>query len=141
VLEIELNGTKTLAIVREVQRNAITDVLEHVDLMLIKRGEKIEADVPIRVEGEPTTGIALLDLQELRVRVEATHVPEAIIVNVDGLNDGDSVRLSGLVLPEGAEAVSDEDLTVVTVTLPRSAEEQEEETTTPAEGEGEEESV
>jgi large subunit ribosomal protein L25 len=137
VIEIDLNGVKTLAIARETQRNPITDVLQHVDFMIVKRGEKIEAAVPVRVEGEPTQGIAILDIQELLILAEATSIPDYITVSVEGLMDGDNIHVSGLDLPEGVTAVAEDDPVVVTVTLPRTAEEQAEETTAPGQGEGE----
>jgi large subunit ribosomal protein L25 len=126
VLEIDLDGKRTLTIAREVQRNPVTDVIEHVDLQIVVKGEKIEAEVPIRIEGEPTTGVAILDLQQVRVLAEATHVPEVIIVDVTGLEEGQLVRLSALDWPKGVEAVSEDDLSVVTITTPRSEEAQEE---------------
>ncbi|MDR1825153.1 MAG: 50S ribosomal protein L25/general stress protein Ctc [Bifidobacteriaceae bacterium] len=132
VLTIKQGSKQTLTIAREVQRNALTDALEHIDLQVVKAGEKIEAAVPVRLEGEPTSGIALLDMQDLRVLAEATHIPQSITVVVEGLNDGDSIHIRDLVLPEGVEALDDPDTTVATVTVPREVDE------TPA-GEGEEE--
>jgi len=124
VMEIDIDGNKTLTLAREVQRHPVTDVLVHVDLMAIKAGEKIEAGVPIRIEGEPTVGLALLDLQELLVLVEATNIPDYIAVNVDGLVDGATVHVKDLQLPEGVEVVTDLEAAVVNVTVPRMEEEE-----------------
>ncbi|MDR0625652.1 MAG: 50S ribosomal protein L25/general stress protein Ctc [Bifidobacteriaceae bacterium] len=120
VLTIEINGAKTLTIAREIQRNPINDVIEHVDLQIIKRGQKIEAAVPLHIDGEPVTGLAILDSQELQVRAEATEVPEVISISVDGLHDGDTIRIRDLVLPEGVEPLDDPDTNVVTITAPQS---------------------
>ncbi|MDR2453040.1 MAG: 50S ribosomal protein L25/general stress protein Ctc [Bifidobacteriaceae bacterium] len=122
VLTIELDGAQVLTVAREVQRNPVTDVLEHVDLQIVKAGEKIEATVRLHIEGEPNSGIALLDLQELAVRAEATAVPEVISISVEGLNDGDSIRVGSLVLPAGVEALEDPETALVTVTAPRAEE-------------------
>jgi large subunit ribosomal protein L25 len=116
VLTIELDGQQTLTIAREVQRNPISDTLEHVDLQIVKRGEKVEATVPLRIEGEPVSGLAILDIQELTVRAEATNLPEAITVSVEGLNEGDTVRIADLALPEGVEPLEDLTTNLVTVT-------------------------
>ncbi|MDR1799107.1 MAG: 50S ribosomal protein L25/general stress protein Ctc [Bifidobacteriaceae bacterium] len=123
ILTIKQGTKKTLTIAREVQRNALTDALEHVDLQVVRAGEKIEAAVPLHLEGEPASGIALLDMQELRVRAEATHIPQSITVVVEGLNDGDTLRISDLTLPEGTEALDDPDTVVVAVSVPREVEE------------------
>ena len=124
VLDIELGGKSTLTIAREIQRHPVTDVLEHVDLMIVKKGEKIEADIPVRIEGEPKVGLALLDMQELRVRAEALNLPDHIAVSVDGLMDGATVTVGDLELPEGVEPLADLSTLVVTVTVPRMAEEE-----------------
>ncbi|MDR1186643.1 MAG: 50S ribosomal protein L25/general stress protein Ctc [Bifidobacteriaceae bacterium] len=128
VLTIDLEEKQTLTIAREIQRNPLTDVIEHVDLQIVQRGEKIEATVPLHIEGEPTSGLAILDSQELLVRAEATNVPEVISISVEGLNDGDTIKIANLDLPEGVEAVGDPTTNLVTVTSPRSEEPVSEET-------------
>ncbi|MDR2252742.1 MAG: 50S ribosomal protein L25/general stress protein Ctc [Bifidobacteriaceae bacterium] len=129
VLTIDIDGEQTMTVAREVQRNALTDALEHVDLLIVKRGEKIEATVPLHISGEPNTGVAILDIQELAVRAEATNVPEVIAISVDGLDEGDTIRVGDLDLPSGVEALEDSETALVTVTAPRSDE--------PAETDGE----
>jgi large subunit ribosomal protein L25 len=128
VLTVEVDGEQTLTIAREIQRNAITDVLEHVDLQIVQRGEKIEVAVSLHIEGEPTSGVAILDIQELPVRAEATGVPEVISISVEGLGDGDTVRVSDLDLPEGVEALLEPETGLVTVTAQRAEEPEETET-------------
>jgi large subunit ribosomal protein L25 len=122
VLAIQFDGAETLTVAREIQRNALTDRLEHVDLLIVRRGEKIEATVPLHIEGEPTSGVAILDVQEISVRAEATAVPGVISISVEGLSDGDSIRIENLELPEGVEALEDPRTSLVTVTQPRSEE-------------------
>jgi large subunit ribosomal protein L25 len=120
LLEIVTGGGTVLALAREVQRNPVKDHIEHVDLQAVRRGEKIEVEVPVRIDGEPLVGIAILDSQTLRVEVEATQIPEVIIVSVDGLGDGETIRAGDLTLPEGASLVSDPDQIVVSISIPRS---------------------
>jgi large subunit ribosomal protein L25 len=122
VLTIEIDGQQTLTIAREIQRNPMTDVLEHVDLQIVQRGEKIEATVPLHLEGDPISGVAILDVQELPVRAEATNVPEVISISVEGLGDGATVRVADLDLPEGVEALDDPETAIVTIAAPRAEE-------------------
>jgi large subunit ribosomal protein L25 len=122
VLTIEIDGDQTLTIAREIQRDPTTDVLEHVDLQIIQRGEKIEATVPLHLEGEPVSGVALLDVQELPVRAEATNVPEVISISVEGLEDGAIIRVANLDLPEGVEPLDDPETAIVTIAAPRAEE-------------------
>jgi len=123
VIEIDLSGKKTLTIAREVQRHPVNDMLQHVDLMVITRGQKIEVDVPIRIEGEPTAGIAVLLLQELHLMAEATNVPEYIAVSIEGLSEGDTKHVKDLELPEDVEVLEDLAAVVVNVTVERMMEE------------------
>jgi large subunit ribosomal protein L25 len=133
LLEIQAEDATHLALVREVQRDAVRDVIEHVDLQAVRAGEKIEVEIPIHVQGEPVTGIAILDTQTIRVLAEATNLPESITVSVDGLDDGDTIRASDLALPEGVVLVGDDDLMILSISIPRS--EVEEEAAESAEGE------
>jgi large subunit ribosomal protein L25 len=120
LLEIVTGAGTTLALAREVQRNPVKDYIEHVDLQAVRRGEKIEVEVPVRIEGEPLVGIAILDSQTLRVEVEATNIPESITVDVDGLGDGETIRAAAIALPEDAVLVTDAEQIVVSISIPRS---------------------
>ncbi|MDR1394298.1 MAG: 50S ribosomal protein L25/general stress protein Ctc [Bifidobacteriaceae bacterium] len=122
VITIDLDGQQTLTIAREIQRNALTDALEHVDLQVIIRGEKIEVNIPLHIEGETVSGVALLDSQDLAVRAEATQVPEVISVSVEGLVEGDVIRIRDLDLPDTVEPLEDPETAIVTVTAERSEE-------------------
>jgi large subunit ribosomal protein L25 len=132
LLEIEVGRKTVLALVREVQRHPFRDYIEHVDLQAVIRGQKIEVEVPVHITGEPLIGIAILDTQNLRIEAEATAIPEAINIDVDGLSDGETVRAGAIVLPEGASLVGDEEQIIVSISLPRSEVEEE-----PAEEAGE----
>jgi large subunit ribosomal protein L25 len=132
LLEIATEEGTILALAREIQRNPVKDNIEHVDLQSVKRGEKIEVEIPVHISGEPLIGIAILDTQTLRVEVEATNIPEVFTVNVDGLGDGETIRAGSLTLPEGATLVGDPEQILVSISIPRSEVEVElgEETTT-----------
>jgi large subunit ribosomal protein L25 len=121
LLTIVLPGAdQQLAIAREVQRHPFRDYIEHVDLQAVRAGEKLEVEVPLRIEGEPQTGIAILDIQTLRVLAEATSLPESLTIDVSALSDGETIHAGQVALPEGVTLVGDADQIVLTIAMPRS---------------------
>ncbi|GGR39008.1 50S ribosomal protein L25 [Streptomyces cinereoruber] len=136
-LDIEGKGQE-LAIPKAVQRDPLKGFLEHVDLILVKRGEKVTVEVPVQAEGELAAGGNLLEhvLNTLSVEAEATHLPESFSVSVEGLEAGASVLAKDIELPKGTTLVTDADAVVLQV-LAAQAEEPaaEGEATEAAEGE------
>ncbi|MFF4834597.1 50S ribosomal protein L25/general stress protein Ctc [Streptomyces sp. NPDC001315] len=135
LISLDIDGkTNELAIPKAVQRDAIKGFLEHVDLQLVKRGEKVTVEIPVQAEGELAAGGNLLEhvLNALPVEAEATHIPEAVTVSVEGLEAGASVLAKDITLPSGVTLAVDEDAVVLQV-LAAQAEEAPE----GAEGEGE----
>jgi large subunit ribosomal protein L25 len=117
LLQVEgLDDGPALAIPKDVQRDPIKGFLEHVDLLLVRRGEKVTVDVPVRVTGQIAPG-GMLDHQlvQISLEAEATNIPESIEVNVDGMNVGDSVYARDLKLPEGSTLEADEQALVLHV--------------------------
>ncbi|WP_084105949.1 50S ribosomal protein L25/general stress protein Ctc [Demequina sp. NBRC 110056] len=134
LLTIELDGDKQLAIAKDVQRDPIKPVIVHVDLLTVKKGEKITVDVPVHLEGETAPGtIHVLENASLQILAEATHLPESLTVSIEGLEEGAKITAAELELPKGTELAVDGELLVVHVTVPRAAAEDEE--TPAAEGE------
>jgi large subunit ribosomal protein L25 len=120
VLDLQIEGKSQLALVKDVQKDPVRQLIEHIDLVVIKRGEKVQVEVPVHVEGEPASGtIADLDAHTLLLEVEATHIPENIAVSVEGLEEGTQVLAKDVELPKGATLVSDEDVLVVNVHVPQ----------------------
>jgi large subunit ribosomal protein L25 len=117
LLTIEVNGKEELALAKDVQRDPIKPVIEHVDLVIVRRGEKVSVDVPVHVEGEaaPET-VVTVDAQTLQLEVEATDIPENVVVSVEGLSAGTQILAGAVALPEGATLVTDEEALVVNVT-------------------------
>ncbi len=128
LLTIEFDGNSEMAIAKDVQRDPVRRIIEHVDLLLVKKGEKIAVEVPVHVEGE-TFGstIHVQELNTLHIAAEATHLPEAITVSVEGLEEGAKIVASEVELPKGAELLNEPDALVVHVTQPRTAPEPDEE--------------
>ena len=118
VLDIDIAGTPALALIKDVQRDPVRQVIEHVDLMVIQQGERVEVEVPVHVEGEQEPGtVATLDAQTLLLEVLATSIPQRVVVNIDGLGDGARITAADIELPEGATLVSDPELLVLGVAL------------------------
>jgi large subunit ribosomal protein L25 len=121
------NGSE-IALPKAVQRDPLTGLIEHVDLILVRRGEKVTIEVPIRITGEIAPGDGMLNQQIVQVPVEAeaTNIPQGIDVDVDGLEIGQAVHASDLKLPPGVSLQVDPD-TLVLAVIARSAAEQPEE--------------
>jgi large subunit ribosomal protein L25 len=122
VLELELDGKEQLTLVKDVQKDPVHQIIEHIDLLVVKKGEKVQVDVPIVVVGEPAgDAIANLDATSVSLEVEATHIPQNIELDVEGLEDGTHITAADLKLPKGATLVADGDLLIVAITVPSSA--------------------
>ena len=120
VLDLQIGGKSQLALEKDVQKDPVHQVIEHIDLIVIKRGEKVQVEVPVHVEGESFAGtIADLDAKTLLLEVEATHIPESIVVSVEGLEEGTQIHAKDVELPKGATLISDDDVLVVNVHVPQ----------------------
>ncbi len=130
VLELKVDGKEQLALVKDVQKDPVHQIIEHIDLLVVKKGEKIHVDVPIVVVGEPFAGtIANLDNATVALEVEATHIPQNIEVDVEGLEDGAHITAADLTLPKGAALVTEGDTLIVAISVPAAALAAEEEIT------------
>jgi large subunit ribosomal protein L25 len=119
LLDLQLDGGSQLALVKDVQKDPVRQIIEHVDLLVVRRGEKVTVDVPVTIVGEPQSGtIATLDAATVSLEVEATHIPTHIEVGVDEREDGYRVTAADLVLPRGAELLTDPETLVVAVAIP-----------------------
>ena len=109
------NGSE-IALPKAVQRDPVRGVLEHVDLILVRRGEKVTVDVQIRVTGEiAPDGMLEQQLVQIPVEAEATSIPQAIEVDVEGMEIGDAVHASDLALPRGVSLQVDPETLVLHV--------------------------
>jgi large subunit ribosomal protein L25 len=116
LLTLELGDGLQLALPKDVQRDPVRNIIEHVDLVVVNRGEKVVVDVPVTVVGQPVSGtLVALDAATVQIEAEATHIPEGIEVSVDGLAAGSHVTARDLNLPPGAALVTDADVLVVAV--------------------------
>ncbi|MDX3068976.1 50S ribosomal protein L25/general stress protein Ctc, partial [Streptomyces sp. ND04-05B] len=116
LISLDIDGkTSELAIPKSVQRDPIKGFLEHVDLLLVKKGEKVNVEIPVHTEGELAAGGNLLEhvLNALPVEAEATHIPESVTVSVEGLEAGASVLAKDITLPKGVTLAVDADAVVL----------------------------
>lgn len=133
LLAIDVEGEEKLALPRQIQRDPVTRAIEHVDLIIVRRGEKVTVDVAVEVTGEaaPETMVSL-ESNTVALEAEATNIPTSIEVSVEGAEAGHQVLASDLVLPEGSALAVDPETLVVNVTTAQLADLETEE-----EGEGE----
>ena len=116
LLSIDLEGSAQLALAKDVQRDPIKPIIEHIDLVIVRKGEKVTVDVQMHVEGDaaPDT-IVTVESQTIELLVEATNIPANVVVNVEGLEAGSQIHAGAIELPAGAELASDPDTLVVNV--------------------------
>ncbi|MCH0564305.1 MULTISPECIES: 50S ribosomal protein L25/general stress protein Ctc [unclassified Streptomyces] len=136
LISLDIDGKSSeLAIPKAAQRDPLKGFLEHVDLLLVKRGEKVTVEVPVQTEGDLAPGGNLLEhvLTALPVEAEATHIPQHVTVSIEGLASGAAVHAKDITLPGGVSLAVDEDAVVLQV-----LQAQAEEAAEGAAGEGEE---
>ena len=124
LLTIAVEGEEDqLALAKDVQRDPIKPIIEHVDLVIVKKGEKVVVEVPVHVEGEaaPET-IVTVDAQYLELEADPMNLPDSVVVSVEGAEIGTQIHASDVTLPEGSTLVSDPETLVVNVTQQISAE-------------------
>ncbi|MGI5120198.1 50S ribosomal protein L25/general stress protein Ctc [Marinactinospora thermotolerans] len=119
-----IEGKDNLALPKSVQRDPIKGFLEHVDLLVVKRGEKVAVEIPVNLTGEIAKGGVLnQELVQVEVLAEATHIPEGVEFDVDGLEVGAHVTAGDLKLPSGVELSTDAETILLTVAAERTEEE------------------
>ncbi|MGA5197654.1 50S ribosomal protein L25/general stress protein Ctc [Streptomyces exfoliatus] len=117
LLSLDVDGKNELAIPKAVQRDAIKGFLVHVDLLLVRRGEKVTVEVVVETEGDLAPGSFLVEnvLNTLSVETEATHIPTSVTVSIEGLEAGNSILAKDIELPAGTTLVTDPDAVVIQI--------------------------
>ncbi|WP_432078151.1 50S ribosomal protein L25/general stress protein Ctc [Streptomyces sp. YPW6] len=117
LIGLEIDGKDALVIPKSVQRHPLKGTIEHVDLLTVKRGEKVQVEIAVHAEGDLAPGANLLEYVQstLLVEAEATHIPESVTVSVAGLDAGDSIVAKDIALPKGSTLAGDEDAIVLQV--------------------------
>jgi large subunit ribosomal protein L25 len=110
------DGTSALALAKAIQRDPIRDTFDHVDLLIVRRGEKITIDIPVQLTGEPARNtLVMTEQNSLSVLADATRLPDRLQVSIEGLEAGGKVTAADVVLPEGVELAADPEMTIAVV--------------------------
>jgi large subunit ribosomal protein L25 len=119
IIDLDIEGKHQLALVKDVQKDPVRQIIEHLDLIIVKAGEKVQVDVAVHVVGEPAPGLeADLDAKVLLIETVATSIPERLEANVDGLEAGAQLLAKDVVLPAGCTLITDPDVLVVAISVP-----------------------
>ncbi|MFZ2963567.1 MAG: 50S ribosomal protein L25/general stress protein Ctc [Rhodoglobus sp.] len=117
VLELDIAGKIQLALVKDVQKDPVRQIIEHIDLIVVRKGEKVIVDVPVHLEGESVAGSSVnQDANTISLEVEATHIPESVVVSIEGLEEGAQLHAKDVTLPAGATLVTDPETLIVGIT-------------------------
>jgi len=120
LLSLDIVGGKSqLAIPKAVQKDPVKRTLEHIDLLLVRQGEKVTVEVPVVTTGEIAPGGLLENvLNTISIEAEATHIPSSFEVSVQGLAEGEQIVAAQVPLPSGVSLVTDPDAVVIHVLTP-----------------------
>jgi large subunit ribosomal protein L25 len=138
ILDLDIEGKSQLALVKDVQKDPVRQIIEHLDLIVVRKGEKVTVDIAVRVEGESASGTTVNhDANTLSIEAEATNIPEFLTVSVEGLEDGAHILAKDVELPSGSVLITDPETLVVNITgeTEQDLGEAEESTEEPVEGE------
>ena len=120
VLELDIGGKTQLVLVKDVQKDPVRQIIEHLDLIVVRKGEKVQVEVFVHLIGETAAGtVAELDAKTLLLEVEATQIPENVTVDIEGAEAGTHILAKDVTLPAGAVLISDPDALVVAVSVPQ----------------------
>jgi len=124
VFNIEVgDGTTSLALAKAIQRDPIKDTLDHVDFLVVRRGEKITIEIPVHLRGEAARDtLVMTEHDSLAVLADATRLPSGLDASIEGLDVGSQVRASDVKLPEGVELAADPNMIIAIVAASPTAE-------------------
>lgn len=118
ILDLDIAGESTLTLVKDIQRHPLRQTVDHLDLLIVRKGEKVQVDVNVHVEGEPAAGLVVnLDQNTVPVLADALTLPESLTVSVEGLEAG-HVTVADLVLPKGVEVELEPETVIATIAEP-----------------------
>lgn len=127
LINLDFGDKKQLVLVRDVQRDPVRQIIEHIDMVIVKKGETVLVEVPVQLTGTSFSGTnSFLEITTLALHVPATSIPEVIEVDVEGLFAGVQFFVKDIELPEGAVAEDDEDQLVAYVAEQRAVEDEDE---------------
>jgi large subunit ribosomal protein L25 len=128
VLSLQIDGKEELALPKAITIHPVRRNLEHIDLIIVKRGEKVTVEVPVHLEGEADSGtLVTQDATTIEIETEALSIPENLTVSIEGAEEGTQILAGDVKLPSGVTLISDPEMLVVNIVAAPSAEELESE--------------
>jgi large subunit ribosomal protein L25 len=128
LLTISVEGKEQLALPKQIQRDPIKGFLEHLDLIIVRKGEKVTVEIPVHLTGDPDPdALVVTETSTISVEAEATHIPEYVEVSIEGAKVGFQVFAKDLQVPSGSTVLMDDDALIINVTHAPTAAEVEEE--------------
>lgn len=116
VIELDIDGTKQLALTKQVDVHPVRKFIQHADLLVIKRGEKVVVEVTVSVEGEAAPGtLVIQELNTVEVEADVMSIPDQIVVSVEEAQVGLQVTAADLQLPSGVTLQTDPETLIVAV--------------------------
>ena len=126
LLELHVDGKPQLALTKQVQVDPIRRTLEHVDFVVVTKGEKVTVEVPVHLNGEAAREtLVVTGTSTIQLEAEATHIPEYVEVDIEGLEAGTQILASDLTLPKGSTLLLDPETLIVNITQAQTAAEAE----------------
>lgn len=128
VLSLQIDGQEQLALTKALAMHPVKRVIQHADLIIVRRGEKVTVEVPVHLEGEAASGtLVAQDATTIEIEAEALSIPESLTVSIAGAEEGTQVLAKDVTLPEGVTLVSDPDMLVINIIVAPTAEDLESE--------------
>ncbi|WP_068159929.1 50S ribosomal protein L25/general stress protein Ctc [Rhodococcus phenolicus] len=119
VLTLDVDGSEELALTKSVVVHPIRNYIEHADLLVVKKGEKVVVEVPLVVTGDAAPGTLVVnEVTTIKLEAEALHIPEQVEVSIEGAEVGTQVLAGGVELPKGAALADDAELLLVNIVAP-----------------------
>jgi large subunit ribosomal protein L25 len=124
LLTLTVDGKEILSLPKQIQRDPIKGFLEHLDLVIVKKGEKVTVEIPVHLNGEPgPDALVVTEHATVTVEAEATHIPEYVEIDIEGAEVGTQIFAKDLTLPKGSTVLADGDTLIVNITHAPTAEE------------------
>ncbi len=119
LLTLDIQGEEHLALVKDIQRDPLLQIIEHIDLLTVRKGEKVIVDVPVILIGEVAPGAATYQEEvTISLEAEATNLPKHVEVDIAGREAGAHIYAADLVLPAGSVLLADPELLIVNISEP-----------------------
>ena len=136
VLTLDIDGTEQLALTKALEIHPIRRNIQHADLLVVRRGEKVNVEVAVSVQGDAAPGtLVTQDSSTIEIEAEALSIPEQLTVSIEGAEEGTQILARQIELPRGVTLVSDPDMLVVNIVTAPTIEEPEAEAAAAAAGE------